>query len=36
MGKLLAQHILGEEPEMPLFDPATHIAASASPLPPGR
>ena len=36
MGKLLAQHILGEEPEMPLFDPATRIAAPASPLPPGR
>jgi sarcosine oxidase subunit beta len=30
MGKLLAQRILGHEPEMPLFDPARAIVASAS------
>ncbi|MDP6121388.1 MAG: FAD-binding oxidoreductase, partial [Rhodospirillales bacterium] len=36
LGKLLAQHILGQEPEMPLFDPATRIAGPADPLLPGR
>jgi glycine/D-amino acid oxidase-like deaminating enzyme len=30
MGKLLAQRILGHEPEMPLFDPARAIVATAS------
>ncbi len=36
LGKLLAQHILGREPEMPLFDPQARIGGPADPLLPGR
>jgi sarcosine oxidase subunit beta len=32
MGKLLAQALLGEEPELPLFDPARLLATARAPV----